>query len=56
LDEFLNAETFSTLREAQILIERWHRLYNTAKPRSSPNYHPQATAAFVPVYQRPIMH
>ncbi len=30
-DELLNGEVFYTLREAQILIERWRRHYNTVK-------------------------
>jgi len=33
-DEFLNGEVFYSLREAQILIEKWRRHYNTVRPRS----------------------
>ena len=32
-DEFLNGERFYTLREAQVLIERWRREYNQFRPR-----------------------
>ena len=30
-DELLNREIFYTLKEAQILIERWRQEYNTSK-------------------------
>ena len=41
-DELLNGEIFYTLREAQVIIERWRREYNTFRPHSSPNYRPPA--------------
>ena len=34
-DELLNGEIFYTLKEAQILIERWRREYNTVRPHSA---------------------
>ncbi|WP_246100963.1 IS3 family transposase, partial [Palleronia caenipelagi] len=34
-DEFLNGETFYSLREAQILIEQWRKHYNTKRPHSA---------------------
>lgn len=34
-DQFLNGETFYTLLEAQVLIERWRIHYNTVRPHSS---------------------
>ncbi len=37
-DELLNGELFYTLREAQILIERWRREYNGIRPHSSLGY------------------
>jgi putative transposase len=37
-DELLDAEVFYLLREAQILIERWRRHYNTVRPHSSLGY------------------
>ncbi len=55
-DELLNTEVFNTLREAQILIERWRRHYNTVRPHSSLGYRPPAPESFVPVDQRPTMH
>ena len=30
--ELLNAEIFTTLYEAQVLIERWRRHYNAVRP------------------------
>jgi putative transposase len=55
-DELLNAEVFYSLREAQILIERWRRHYNTVRPQSSLRYRPPAPEAFVPMDQSPTMH
>ncbi|GAB4256146.1 MAG: hypothetical protein Kow00129_16790 [Thermoleophilia bacterium] len=34
-DEFLNAEVFTNLREAQALGERWRQEYNHKRPHSS---------------------
>ena len=34
-DELLNREIFYTLREAQILIERWRKEYNYIRPHAS---------------------
>jgi len=34
-DELLNVELFDTLREAQVLVERWRKRYNTVRPRSA---------------------
>lgn len=39
-DELLNGEIFYTLREAQILIERWRCHYNEVRPHSSLGYRP----------------
>ncbi|WP_154664455.1 IS3 family transposase [Pseudodonghicola xiamenensis] len=55
-DELLNGEVFTTLREAQILIERWRRHYNTVRPHSSLGYRPPAPKSIVPIDQRPTMH
>jgi putative transposase len=41
-DELLNGEIFDTLTEAQVLIERWRREYNTIRPHSSLGYRPPA--------------
>jgi transposase InsO family protein len=45
-DEFLNGEIFYTLKEAQVLAERWRVYYNTERPHSSPGYRPPAPAAW----------
>ena len=55
-DELLNGEVFTTLCEAQILIERWRRHYNTVRPHSALGYRPPAPEAFMPIDQRPTMH
>jgi transposase InsO family protein len=34
-DQLLNGELFYTLREAQVIIERWRIHYNTERPHSS---------------------
>ena len=41
-DELLNGEIFYTLREAQVLVERWRRHYNEVRPHSSLGYRPPA--------------
>jgi putative transposase len=41
-DELLNGEIFYTLREAQVIIERWRHEYNTFRPHSSLGYRPPA--------------
>ena len=41
-DELLNGELFYTLHEAQVLIERWRRQYNTQRPYSALGYRPPA--------------
>jgi len=69
-DELLNGEIFYTLKEAQIVIEKWRRHYNTARPHSSLGYKPPAPKAVLwpaspsqpappttpAVAPRPIMH
>ena len=44
-DELLNGEIFYTLKEAQILIEQWRRLYNGLRPHSSLGQRPPAPEA-----------
>ena len=36
----LNDETFYSLKEVQVLTERWRREYNTIRPHSSLGYRP----------------
>jgi putative transposase len=47
-DELLNGEIFYSLKEAQIVIERWRKDYNTIRPHSSLGYRPPAPMAFNP--------
>jgi hypothetical protein len=46
-DELLNGEIFYTLKEAQILIAGWRRLYNGLRPRSSPAQRPPAPETII---------
>ena len=39
-DELLNGEIFTTLLEAQILVEQWRKEYNTVRLHSSLGYRP----------------
>ena len=41
-EESLNGEISYSLRDAQILIERWRQHYNTVKPHSALGYRPPA--------------
>ena len=41
-DECLNPEIFTTLTEAQILVDRWRREYNQVRPHSALGYRPPA--------------
>lgn len=47
-DECLNGEIFYSLKEAQIVIEKWRVHYNTRRPHSALNYKPPAPAAVAP--------
>ena len=47
-DELLNGEIFYTLKEAQVLIERWRLHYNTIRPHSSLGYRPPAPETVIP--------
>lgn len=51
-DELLNLELFTTLHEAQILIERWRVHYNTKRPHSSLGYKPPAPETILPTPSR----
>lgn len=48
-DELLNRELFFTLKEAQVLIERWRQEYNKFRPHSSLGYRPPAPEAILPI-------
>ena len=41
-------EIFTTLKEAQVLIEQWRCFYNTQRPHSSLGYRPPAPQAVLP--------
>ena len=47
-DELLDRELFYTLTEAQVLIERWRRQYNTVRPHSALGYRPPAPEVIMP--------
>ena len=47
-DELLAAEAFSTIQEAQVLIEHWRRHYNAIRPHSSLGYRPPAPETILP--------
>jgi putative transposase len=49
-DELLNGEIFTTLFEAQVLIENWRKEYNQIRPHSALGYRPPAPEAILPGY------
>ena len=49
-DELLNVEIFTTLFEAQVLIENWRKDYNQIRPHSALGYRPPAPEAILPGY------
>src|SRR5262249_50607980 len=49
-DELLDGEIFSTLREAQIVIESWRAHYKRIRPHASLVYNPPAPEVFVPAF------
>ena len=49
-DELLNGEIFYSLKEAQLLIERWREHYNTVRPHSSPGDQPPAPKRSCPAH------
>jgi len=55
-DELLNGEFFYSLKEAQIMIEKWQSHYNTLRPHSSLGYRPPAPEAIIPIDQTPTLH
>ncbi len=54
-DELLNAEVFTTLNEAQVLIGNWRNRYNRYRPHSALVYRPPAPEAWLtpPLSQPP---
>lgn len=47
-DELLDREIFCSLCEAEVLIERWRRHYNTVRPHSALGYRPPAPETMLP--------
>jgi len=47
--ELLAREIFYTLKEAQVLIERRRRHYNTVRPHSALGYRPPAPETILPI-------
>ena len=45
-DECLNGEILYSLKEAQVVIEKWRVEYNTRRPHSALGYRPPAPAAY----------
>ena len=52
-DELLACEIFNTLAEAQVLIERWRKHYNTTRPHSALGYRPPAPEVIICGTPRP---
>ena len=52
-DELLDGEIFYSLKEAQVLIERWRHHYNTVRPHSALGYTPPAPQTIVPKWTDP---
>ena len=48
-DECLTGESFDTVVEAKVLIERWRREYNQVRPHSALGYRPPAPQAILPL-------
>ncbi len=49
-EQFLNGELFYSLKEAQIMVERWRSHYNTKHPHSALGYRPPAPETVAPQY------
>jgi hypothetical protein len=47
-DELLNGDIFYSLKEAQVLIERWRRHYNEVRLHSALGYRPPASRDIMP--------
>jgi putative transposase len=55
-DELLNGEIFYSLKEVQIIIEKWRKHYNTKRPHSALGYRPPDPETIVPMEPAMIMH
>ena len=54
--ELLNGEIFFSLLEAQIIIEKWRKHYNTKRPHSSLGYQPPAPESFRPNFHEAVVN
>jgi len=54
--ELLNGEVFYSLKEAQIIIEKWRKHYNPMRPHSALGCRPPAPEAIAPVDDNIPMH
>ena len=52
----LNGDIFNSFKEAQIVIERWRRHYNTVRPLSALGYKPPAPQTIVPLQETPTLN
>lgn len=48
-DEPLGGEVFLSLKEAKLIIEPWHKHYNTVRLHSAFGYRPPAPKTFAPM-------
>lgn len=55
-DELLDREIFYTLKEPQVLIEKWRVHYNTVRPHGALGWRPPAPESHVAMDRRPSMH
>lgn len=51
-DAFKKGEIFYSLKEAEVLIEKWRRDYNTIRPHSSSGYRAPVPIAILPSYDK----
>jgi transposase InsO family protein len=49
-DELLDGEIFYSLREAEVVIESWHRHYNTIRPHATLGFRPPAPEVVLPTF------
>ena len=48
--------SYYSLKESQVIIERWRCHYNTIRPDSALGYRPPAPETIIPMGHRPITH
>ncbi len=55
-DKQLNGEIVYSLKEAQIIIERWRRYHNMIRPHSALGYSRRTPEAVVALDERPVVN